>query len=285
MNIFFRKLSFLVLLSVVICLTSCSKDDDNIDNEASFSTGPIELPAFKEGGNNLFISHSTRINGNDASTFSLEYDCTKKHARWVAFTFYNLTSQVKVDRTDDWADDPSIPAQYRSDREDFRGYDRGHICASADRVYSDEANRQTFYYSNMSPQYGNFNQNIWADLEGKIRDWGRNNSFRDTMYVAKGGTIDREDQIITYTNRGPNRLPVPKYYYMALLCKKDTRYKAIAFCLDQSLSYSKPYTFSKYAMTIDDLEKLTGIDFFHHLPDDLEDAVEAQLSLTAWPGL
>lgn len=272
-----------LLFGLFIAFTSCEKDEDN--GSQSFTSGPAELPELRNGANDQFITHSTQINGKTVTTYSMEYDRSKKHARWVAFTFFDLTSQVNTDRTDAWNDDPSIPLEYRSTRSDFSGYDRGHICASADRVYSKEANEQTFYYSNMSPQYGTFNQNIWADLETKVRDWGRNNSFRDTLYVAKGGTIDREDQILTYTTKGPNHLPVPKYYYMALLCKKGDRFKAIAFCLDQSKSYSKPYDFSKYAMTIDELEELTGIDFFHNLSNNLENAVESQIALSAWPGL
>ena len=73
------------------------------------------------------------------------------------------------------------------------GYDKGHICASEDRVYSTSANKQTFYYSNISPQIGSFNQKYWAALEKQVQTWGRStgNGVYDKLYVVKGGTTDR----------------------------------------------------------------------------------------------
>ena len=272
-------------ISTVCLLLFASCDKETITPGSTSQGSPaMEIPMLKGGDSNLFISHSTSYNGNKTTTYSLEYDCSKKHARWVAFKFYDKTAERNVSRTDAWADDPDIPSQYRSTREDFSGYDRGHICASADRLYSLEANQQTFYYSNMSPQIGNFNQGIWVELEGQVQGWGRNNSFRDTLYVVKGGTIDSENLILTYTNRGPNQLPVPKYYYMALLCKKATGYKTIAFLLEHK-NYAKPYNLSRYAVTIDKLEEFTGIDFFPNLPDKAEEIVESQIEISAWPGI
>lgn len=92
----------------------------------------------------------------------------------------------------------------------------------------------------MSPQKNYFNTGVWSDLEGKVRTWGRSSTFRDTLYVVKGGTIDKENQIWTYIG-GDKSKPVPKYYFMALLCKKGETYKAIGFgwikVLQQSLHY------------------------------------------------
>ena len=172
--------------------------------------------------------------------------------------------------------------QYRSGREDYRGYDRGHICASNDRKFTVEANVQTFYYSNMSPQYGNFNRGIWQRLEALVQDWGRNPSLRDTLYVVKGGTID-SDHIITYT--GPSSVPVPAYYYMALVNVKKGIYSAIAFLLEHKDDYRAPYNLQDYAITVDELETFTGLDFFHNLPDACESRIEAQLVKDNWPGL
>ncbi len=118
-----------------------------------------------------------------------------------------------------------------------QGYDRGHLCASADRLYSREVNEQTFYYTNMSPQRNKFNTGIWLTLEGQVQSWGRSCTASDTLYVVKGGTIDKEDQIRGYISNDLSK-PVPKYYYMALLFKKGDSFKAIAF-LDGALRYSE----------------------------------------------
>lgn len=104
--------------------------------------------------------------------FSLEYIASKKHSAWVAFSFDPITAQDNVKRANEWnQDDPNIDnsvevteSMHKSD-----GYDKGHLCASEDRVYSKSANKQTFYYSNISPQIGSFNQSIGRLLRSRCR--------------------------------------------------------------------------------------------------------------------
>lgn len=283
-EIYIRFLTLSFYGGLFLLLFSCSKDDE-VNSDNGLISDPIELPALRNSANDLFVSHSTLLNGKQVATFSMEYDKNKKHARWIAFRFDNRSGQTNTGRSDEPFDvDPSIPVQYQRERADFgaKGYDRGHICASADRLYSEEANVQTFYYTNMSPQKNRFNTGIWLDMEGAVRTWGRSNNFRDTLYVVKGGTIDKENQILEYIS-GDKTKPVPKYYYMALLCKKGGTYKAIGFWADQS-NAARP-KLSECVKTIDELEELTGLDFFHHLPDKLENAVEAQYAVSSWPGL
>lgn len=273
------------LLSVFL-LSACNKDDDPASS-AAFSDGPAELPALSVSGNHQFISHSTKVGGQEITTFSLEYDLDKKHARWVAFKFYNTTGQTNVNRSDEpFAPDPLVDASSQRVQADFgrKGYDRGHLCASADRLYSQTANEQTFYYTNMSPQKNSFNVGIWRELEAAVQTWGRSNAFRDTLYVVKGASIDRKEHIWTYID-GDQSKPVPKYYFMAVLNKKGERFKSIAFWLDQSKSYSNREKLANYALTVDELEELTGMDFFYHLNDDLEGAVESQFTINAWTGI
>lgn len=272
------------LLSVLL-FTSCSNDDPS--SGSAFSNGPAELPALATSGNHKFVSHSTTVGGQEVNTFSLEYDLDKKHARWVAFKFYNTTGQTTVGRSDEpFGPDPLVGASSQRVQTDFgrKGYDRGHLCASADRLYSETANEQTFYYTNMSPQKNSFNTGIWRELEAAVQNWGRSNVFRDTLYVVKGASIDRKEHIWTYID-GDQTKPVPKYYFMALLNKKGDRFKAIAFWLDQSKTYGSKEKLSNYAITVDELEELTGIDFFHNLNDELESGVEAQFSANAWNGI
>lgn len=276
----------LVYLSFLLILCSCSKEDNYDSN--NFATGVVELPALRNGANDVFITHSTTFNGKNVTSFSMEYDKSKKHARWVAFRFDNQTMQKNVDRkqgVDPFESDPSLSEGYQRVRSDFgaKGYERGHICASEDRVYSREANDQTFYYTNMSPQVHGFNSGLWLDLEGVVRKWGRSCTASDTMYVVKGGTIDKEEQIIKYINNDRSK-PVPKYYYMAVLFKKAESFKAIAFWLEHT-DKPKSTKLVDYALSIDELEEKTGIDFFPALNDKLENAIEATYSTKAWPGL
>lgn len=92
----------------------------------------------------------------------------------------------------------------------------------------------------MSPQKNYFNTGVWSDLEGKVRTWGRSSTFRDTLYVVKGGTIDNESQIWTYIG-GDKTKPVPKYYFMALLCKKEKLIKQLVSGWIKVRQQSLPY--------------------------------------------
>ena len=230
-----------------------------------------------------FVAHYASDNyGDTRLNFSLEYNYASRHSRWVAFTFYDKTAESNTSRSNAWSYDPQL-IEYTNNETDYRGsgYDRGHIMASADRLYSRTANEQTFYYSNITPQVGSFNSGIWLELEGAVRGWGKNNSFRDTLYVVKGGTI-REDQVLHTI--GKSEIVVPKYNYMAVLSKKGDNYKSIGFWFENRY-YPQPYILENHAVSIRELEELTGIDFFHNLPDEIEEVVETRKRTSDWPGL
>ena len=99
-------------------------------------------------------------------------------------------------------------------------------------------------------------------------------SFRDTLYVVKGGTIDNGN-ILQYLSRGSVRIPVPKFFFVAILCKNATGYKALGFWFEHK-KYKKKRRLGDYITNIDQLEELTGIDFFCNLPDNIEEHVESQ---------
>ncbi|GFH84938.1 DNA/RNA non-specific endonuclease [Bacteroides acidifaciens] len=273
------------LVCICLLLSACDKDDNYDSN--NFATGIVELPARRDGVNDVFLTHSTIVNGQKVTTFSMEYDKSKKHSRWIAFRFDNQTRLQGATRGNEFVSDPSLEQEYQRVQADFgrRGYDRGHLCASADRLYLQEANDQTFYYTNMSPQRNNFNTGVWLALEGQVQSWGRSCTASDTLYVVKGGTIDKEEHIKEYIG-GDRSKPVPKYYYMALLFKKGGSFKAIAFWMEHTDSKpSKTIKLADYVLSIDELEEKTGIDFFPNLNDNLENALEATYSTKAWPGL
>ena len=246
----------------------------------------IEIPRLSDdfyANKATFVMHYADDNvGNSTMNYSMEYNYASNHTRWVAFTFYDKTSEVNTKRSNAWSADPHL-LDYTNNAMDFRGsgYDRGHLVASADRLYSIPANEQTFYYSNMSPQINSFNGGIWASLENKVQGWGKLSAIRDTLYVVKGGTI-RDDQVMGTI--GESKIVIPKYYFMALLAKKGPVYKSIAFCFEHR-AHPQPYSLTDYALSVEELEELTGIDFFHNLPDSIERLVEKQLIIEDWPDL
>ena len=245
----------------------------------------LEIPALKGGSMNQFITHATKRNGKDYPTYSLEYSYKYKHSYWIAYRFDNTTGG-NVGRNEAYKPDPELPSQYAAKHNDYTnsGYTRGHLCASSDRQYSKEANQQTFYMSNISPQSGNgFNQSgsAWNTGEDKVQAWGYNISrSTDTLYVVKGGTIG-EGMIKGYIK---NEIAIPKYFFMAVLFRSGDNYKAIGFYMPHENLKDDPDKKDpkKYLMSIDALEQETGIDFFHNLPDNIENTVEATYNVNDW---
>ena len=188
-----------------------------------------------------------------------------------------------------YPNDPDLPVQYRwaEDPYKYSGYDHGHICPSADRLRAVECNYQTFYITNMQPQYNKFNAGLWEKMEEDVRNWV---SLGDTLYVCKGGTIDKSEHIIEYVNRNShqstrvnaNHIPVPRFFYMAVVCRKGDVWHGMAYWVQQYNEDHSNDNRKGYAITIDRLEELTGIDFFCNLPDDIEDQVESEKEYSFW---
>lgn len=298
-----------VIATATLTFTSCGDDDNHPWNQPNAGgntggnaggssnntantqiTSRMETPRVLNDGTTLLISHDVSINGKKVNNYMLEYDITKYHSRWVAFRFDGDTRKQYTGRSDEpFTDDPSLSSTYHIGSRGFgRGYDRGHLCASADRVYSTTANEQTFYMTNMSPQKSSFNQGYWVTLEGLVQQCGRNASFADTLYVVKGGTI-KNDQIINYITRSNGKkVAVPKYYYMALLKVKNNAYSSIGFWMEHK-EYGYDYKnkaplseIAKHAVTVNKLEELTGMDFFPNLPDAAEEKIESRCNPTEW---
>ena len=237
----------------------------------------LEFPKVKGDANNLVITHATADYG---ITYSLEWDCTKRANRWTCYQMHEGNSMKNVSRNDSFTEDPDIPYAFCSHNSDYSGtgFSRGHLCPSADRLCSKEQNKQTFYLSNMQPQYAEHNEGLWANLEALVRRWNQT-SYRDTLYVVKAATIDQEDQVAMYTESG---LPVAKYFYMAVLAVKDGSYTALGIWTEHLNVADTNKHYADYVISIDELEQRTGIDFFCNLPDDIEATVESTVSLDYW---
>lgn len=275
---------------------SCSSDDDDEKDPLTVNTnanktgehpeaGRLEIPRLKGGVANMLLVK--RLSSGQVN-YCIEWSLAKKAQRWSAFRWDRTNSGGYVKREDVFTEDYDIPEVYRTTSSHYSGsgYTRGHILASADRWNSLEANRQTFLYSNMQPQLYSFNGGIWATLEMKVRSWN-NDAFRDTLYVVKGGTIDNDSQILEYARKGTAlQLLVPKYFYMAILCKNkstvNSGYKAIGFWMEHRSFYDDEKNVAPYIVSIDQLEGLTGIDFFCNLPDHIENEVEKAVMRNAW---
>ncbi len=245
----------------------------------------LEWPRINETDNNSWSVKSTTQYG---VSLSLEWSNSKIANRWTCYQMHAGNSASNVSRKDAFQEDPDLPSSTRSTLSDYSGsgYSRGHLCPSADRLASSEQNSHTFYLSNMQPQWQSHNAGLWERLESQVRTWN-STSYRDTLYVVKAATI--EDVTLNgttsdgiYSTKCNNRLPVPKYFYCALLAVKNGQYQAIGLWTTHSNDAQSSTTLSSCAISIDELERRTGIDFFCNLPDDVEEAVEATYDASYW---
>ena len=262
------------------------KADADID-PAGPHPGCIEVPGLINGDE--FITHTAYI--SDESTervpnYYVSYSPSAHHAHWVAYRFDATTRQKNTLRTggSTYPVDPDSQSSLPSNGFTGTGYDHGHICASADRLYSSLANEQTFYMTNMSPQIPNFNRGYWRSYESWLQDYAADASLSDTIYVVKGGTIATGQVSSTISCNGIS-VPVPKYYFVALLKVKDAQYSALGFWIEHreyETVKDKVADFRAHAVSIDELETLTGFNFFPALPDNIEQAVEASYDTASW---
>lgn len=236
----------------------------------SGDTTLMEMPRLSGLANNYYITHRS----GSLTNYSLEYDADRRHARWVCFSFTGETAQDRVvGRTDAWQWDPSLPMELSTERMFRRsGYTRGHLVASSDRQYSQEANAQTFYYSNISPQLEAHNSGVWKRLEHLVQRWGRQRNMHDALYVAKGGTI-ADGQIEEQRIQG--KIVIPRYYWMAILLRQGSEYHSIAF-LTEHRHYDPMANVRDLAISVNELERFTGQDLFYHLPDTIEEEIEGE---------
>ena len=208
--------------------------------------------------------------------YTLCYNEQHEQPTWVAYKLSksNLVSK-KVKRTDDFREDDAV-ATRSATLNDYRrsGYDRGHLAPAADFAYSEEAMSGTFFLSNISPQIHEFNSGIWNVLEQKIRDW----AMRDEELFVVTGPVFRGQ---SKGKIGRNRVGVPTHFYKVVLDINPPEVKAIGFIFEHR-KYEEPKKFIKYAMTVDEVERFTGLDFFPMIPDALETSIEKDLFVHRW---
>jgi endonuclease G len=221
----------------------------------------LELP--KTDSKDKIITHTG---------YSFLYNEIHEQADWVAYELTKEETNKIYERTNKFILDPKVTTFTASDS-DYKGsgYDRGHLAPASDMGWSSIAMKESFYYSNMSPQKPSFNRGIWKKLEELVRTWAVENN---NLYIVTGPVLKKELESI-----GVNKVSVPKYYYKVILDFREPSIKGIGFILPNRGS-KEPL--NDYAVTIDSVEKFTGIDFFPSLQDKQENLIESTLCIECW---
>ncbi len=228
--------------------------------------------ATKPETNTYFLPTSTTGHIIHHKGYSLSYNEEHEQAEWVAYELKKSHLSNSTFKRPYFEIDKAVTtgaASWKNYKNS--GYDRGHLCPAADRKYTKQAHDETFLTSNISPQEHQFNAGIWNVLEQKTRYWARK---YNGVYVVTGGVLRGRLRTI-----GAEQVSVPKQFYKVLIDNNKGKIKMIAFLIPHKKTNKPLYTF---VVSVDEVEALTGIDFFPELDDAIEDKLEASNSYKGW---
>jgi len=221
----------------------------------------LEYPAILP--NEKIISHTG---------YSFVYSEEHEQAKWIAYELTKGETNSLFERTDKFLVDPFVSSGTAENSDYLKsGYDKGHLAPAADMGWSAVTMKESFYLSNMSPQLPGFNRGVWKRLEELMRSWAIDNS---SIYIVTGPVLTSGLPTI-----GGNRVSIPNSYYKVILDYTQPEIKAMGFILPNESSSSALTSFS---VSIDEVEKATGIDFFPALPDDQETTLEKEHCTSCW---
>lgn len=201
------------------------------------------------------------------------YNKTTLLPNWVAWHLTAERTEGSVKRSGvDFAEDTEVPEPRATDWDYYNsGYDRGHMCPAADNKWSKKAMEESFLFTNMCPQNGNLNRGDWNEMEMACRKWAK--KYGD-LYIVCGPILYKGK----HKTIGKNKVVVPEAFFKVVLRTGDNP-QAIGF-IYKNTSGNRPK--DSYVNTVDEVERITGIDFFSSLPDDVEKKVEAECDLGLW---
>lgn len=204
--------------------------------------------------------------------FSVSFNKKNKTPNYAAWELLGEETYGDASRTNKFWHDSKVKGC--STLEDYKrsGYDRGHLCPAADQKWSEKAMHECFVLANICPQDHALNAGAWNTLEDKCRSWAR----RDSALVIVAGPLYSDADTLTI---GPGKVRVPSMFFKVVLAPYLEEPRAIGFLYP---NMSAPGSMDNYATSVDEIEQLTGMDFFSSLPDSLENKIEKSFSLKAW---
>lgn len=205
--------------------------------------------------------------------YTVCYNADNRLPDWVAWrlTADHTTGEYKRGgikfQEDEEVEEP------RATDSDYRqsGYDRGHLCPSGDNKWSQKAQQESFLLTNVCPQAHNLNAGDWNEMEQQCRQWAR--KYGEIFIVCGPILYNQKHKKI-----GTHKVVVPEAFFKVVLCMSGMP-KAIGF-IYKNADGNRPK--GDYVNTVDQVERITGYDFFANLPDDVEKRVEATANLAEW---
>ncbi|MBQ7421766.1 MAG: DNA/RNA non-specific endonuclease [Prevotella sp.] len=264
-----------------VVLSTNQAETSNVLDESGNAVSPKET----EEGINIF-NHDTDVDELEIPApisgrseqilkrtgYTTSYNKQTKLPNWTAWHLTaDHTSGAFKRKGVKYHEDNDVPFPKAQNADYYNsGYDRGHMCPSGDNKWSRQAQEDCFLFTNMCPQSHNLNGGDWNDLEMKCRAWAE--TFGD-IYIVCGPIIRSKGKTI-----GRNKVVVPDAFFKVVLSMHGVP-KAIGFLYDNEDGHAPMVS---YMHSVDEIERITGIDFFPRLSDDVESRVEAQANWDEW---
>ena len=210
------------------------------------------------------------------SQFIISYNLERLCPNYVCWSLTRERASGKVQRSNNFHADPAMSERVRVDAFDYNGsgYDRGHMCPAGDNKNTEKAMDESFCMTNICPQNHQLNVGAWNDLEMQCRSWAKNYG---TLYICCGPIFDSDSPKKVGT-RKDMRIAVPDRFFKVILMLGRVP-KAIGFIYPNR---SCSGDMRDYAVSVDKVEKVTGMDFFYQLDDEQEKQLEKECNPAAW---
>ena len=231
--------------------TSCAKNDS------------VEKPAPLKGKSEIILSRKG---------YTVSYNKENKIPNWVAWHLTSHHAEGEHKRTGGYQEDTEVPKP-RATKEDYDGtrWSHGHMCPAADNKWDEKAMMESNLLTNICPQDRGLNSGLWNRIEQDCRKWAK--KYGDVYIVCGPVLLNREHETI-----GINKVIVPEAFFKVILRLKP-KPKAIGFIIRNNEGKKKR---DQYINTVDEVERITGMDFFPSLPDEIENKVEAYANIKDW---
>ena len=221
----------------------------------------LEIPALKSG--EVVITHLG---------YSLSYNEVYEQANWVAYELTADETVARVKRNNKFITDPNVKTGTAENADYLHSnLDRGHLAPAGDMCWSQKSMEESFYLSNISPQVPTFNRGIWENFEELVRKWAVDYG---SVYVVTGPVLSKGLPVI-----GKNKIAVPKYFFKVVLDYNGPEVKGLGFLVPNDQQHKD---IKSYLVSIDSIEKVTGINFFPLLPDKEENIIEGKVDARLW---
>jgi endonuclease G len=235
-------------------------------------------PAYEDAPWGLPVgSPSVRVLSRVA--FTIGHDGVKRQPRWVAYHIKSEYVGLPALGKRKFVPDPELPEEESAKKSDYEnsGYDRGHMApfASVRRKDDPRPEDESCYFSNICPQKPSLNRQIWSLLEERVRDWAKKYG---EVWVVTGPIFGEDGKTLP-----SGRVAIPLSFYKIVARVDGEKIELLSFILSQdATSTAEDKKFTKFLVSVDEVEKATGLDFMSELPDEVENVLEAKKPAEIW---